>query len=400
MSKFNIDYLLSAEAVRETTKKVYDLALAGKTHFSVDLSKLDNVTEYVLAVINDNYPDGNIPFHSRWGHFRAGGIDRSVELNKLIQNTDPIEAARVKLDLVITSVLLDAGAGDKWNYLEKLTGKSYSRSEGLGVASFHSFIAGDFSSAGSLVADSSGLKNYSVEKLTNSFQVTDLNPLEGLEGRAKLIQKLGEVVEDSKYFPLKRPGSIIDYLLRDNSKTICATEILQAVLYGLGAIWPSRLKEEGVDLGDVWHYPALGEYGPESLVCIHKLSQWLTYSLIEPIIEAGIQVDGVEKLTGLAEYRNGGLLVDSGLLTLRDESLLKDSHSPSSTLIIEWRALTVQLLDLIGEKVQKKLGKDASDFPLAKVLEGGTWWAGRKIAKENRGNLLPPISIKSDGTVF
>jgi hypothetical protein len=126
----------------------------------------------------------------------------------------------------------------------------------------------------------------------------------------------------------------------------------------------------------------------------------MTYSLIEPILEAGFTVPGVEGLTGLAEYRNGGLIVDAGLVSLKNPEAMKQSWSPDSDLVIEWRALTVYLLDQIGSDVQKAIGKTPQEFPLAKVLEGGTWWAGRFLAKEKRTNGDPPISIKSDGTVF
>ena len=48
-------------------------------------------------------------------------------------------------------------------------------------------------------------------------------------------------------------------------------------------------------------------------VPFHKLSQWLTYSLLEPFMETlHLTFDGLELLTGLAEYRNGGLFVDFG----------------------------------------------------------------------------------------
>jgi hypothetical protein len=43
----------------------------------------------------------------------------------------------------------------------------------------------------------------------------------------------------------------------------------------------------------------------------HKLSQWLTYSLLEPFEWAGVPVHGLDALTGLPEYRNGGLLLDA-----------------------------------------------------------------------------------------
>jgi hypothetical protein len=42
----------------------------------------------------------------------------------------------------------------------------------------------------------------------------------------------------------------------------------------------------------------------------------------------------------------------------------------------------------------------SEQFPLAKVLEGGTWWAGRFLAKEKRSDGSPPLQIESDGTVF
>ena len=63
-------------------------------------------------------------------------------------------------------------------------------------------------------------------------------------------------------------------------------------------------------------------------------------------------------------------------------------------------ALTVASLDLIGNAIRKKLKMTSEELPLAKVLEGGTWHAGRKIAKEKRPGGEPPLNIVSDGTVF
>ena len=42
----------------------------------------------------------------------------------------------------------------------------------------------------------------------------------------------------------------------------------------------------------------------------------------------------------------------------------------------------------------------AADMPLACILEGGTWAAGRKIARERRVDGRPPLEVTSDGTVF
>lgn len=170
---------------------------------------------------------------------------------------------------------------------------------------------------------------------------------------------------------------------------------------GFGDIWPSRIQLDETNLGDVWRHQYLAETDPEHcLIPFHKLSQWLTYSLVEPIIESGQIVTGAEKLTGLAEYRNGGLILDTGLISLRDSSEAHMAHKPDSDLIIEWRSLTIQLLDKIAEKIRTKLNFSDEEFPLAKVLEGGTWWAGRKVAKELREDGSPPLQLDSDGTVF
>src|SRR4051812_38211500 len=127
-----IDYLLSTPAIRERASKLFALTESGKTSFRFHSEKLKPTVDYVLQVINKKYPDLNIPFHSRWGHFRAGGIDRAQEFDLLLGGSDSLEKARAKLDLVITSVLLDAGAGSEWSYqerssLKKETG-SYNRS--------------------------------------------------------------------------------------------------------------------------------------------------------------------------------------------------------------------------------------------------------------------------------
>jgi hypothetical protein len=128
----------------------------------------------------------------------------------------------------------------------------------------------------------------------------------------------------------------------------------------------------------------------------HKLSQWLTYSLLEPFGWAGVSVTGIDELTGLPEYRNGGLLVDTGVLRLRDTALAQRNWSVGDELVVEWRALTVALLDELVPLVRAELG---ADVPLACVLEGGTWQAGRTTAHRLRGG-LPPLTIISDGTVF
>ena len=157
---------------------------------------------------------------------------------------------------------------------------------------------------------------------------------------------------------------------------------------------------DGLALGDAWPHPLAGGEGPSAgWMPFHKLSQWLIYSLFEPFEWAGITVNGRNALTGLPEYRNGGLLIDSGVLSLRDPALAARQWQAGDALIIEWRALTVHLIDVIADRVRVMLGRSANQLPLACVLEGGTWAAGRAYAAALRDG-QPPLDIVSDGTIF
>jgi hypothetical protein len=173
--------------------------------------------------------------------------------------------------------------------------------------------------------------------------------------------------------------------------------MLRLVLRALGPIWPGRLSLDGVPLGDcARHYAVPGD----GLVPLHKLSQWLIYSLVEPLIDAGCRVAELDGLTGLAEYRNGGLLLDGGVLVPRDVGLPTRPLDALGEEVVEWRALTVALLDRLAPLVRARLGKSAAEFPLACMLEGGTWAAGRELAAELRQDGGPPLTIVSDGTLF
>jgi hypothetical protein len=183
--------------------------------------------------------------------------------------------------------------------------------------------------------------------------------------------------------------------------TIAAPTILAELLRQLGPIWPSRFALGGVPLGDCWRHPSIvTDDATNGFVPLHKLSQWLAYSLIEPLQTAGISVTDIDGLTGLAEYRNGGLFIDCGVLAFRNPVEAAYDHDVASSLVVEWRALTVALLDALADRLRQRLGLDANSLPLAKVLEGGTWAAGRALASERRPDGSPPVKVVSDGTVF
>ena len=540
-------------------------------HFRIDRSRLQSTAELVVQVMRERYPDGRIPPHSRWRQFEAGGVDRRAELDALLSGRSPAERARAHFDLVVPSVLLDAGAGAAWRYREHaetadslalpvqrrrtddllalldrvgatprgagaarakaavastadaaavaaprpspgngpaadataaagptaapeaapkaapdaapdkatgaapaeapvedpaaapsaapaadpatastatpdtaptvsspasvpasvsasapaaapaqtssvkpaaVTGPTLARSEGLAVASFRAFVGGVFSASADdpLRSDALTLHLLDAAALRDVFQVSTSNPLVGLDGRAGLLSRLGDALraEADRGGGEARPGLLFDRITEGGKRTeVSASELLALVLRVLAPVWTSGPRIVGLPAGDVWPHHWAGhddgdgriDRSTPGFVPFHKLSQWLVYSLLEPLQWAGVQVQGVEELTGLPEYRNGGLLIDTGVIVPRHALDAQRSWKPAEEMVIEWRALTVVLLDELAELVRGQLGMDAAQLPLACVLEGGTWAAGRQLANERREG-APPFKIDSDGTVF
>jgi hypothetical protein len=387
-------WLMTPAAIRERCEKLLLLGLEGRLpHFEVRLDELGEVAHRVAAVTLRDYPDLRIPVHGRMTHFDVGGAPRRHDVARALEGLPASEQARAWIDLVVVSVLLDAGAGAAWGYVDKDRGR-YARSEGLAVASLRAFLAGVFSSdpARPAMADAVGLRAVTAQTLGAAFQVSADNPLVGLPGRVALLHGLADA--------LPRPGVLYDRLLGEASHGLLpAAKILAAVLDGLGGIWPGRLQLGSKNLGDVWPHSSLGR-GTDALVPFHKLSQWLSYSLFEPLEGAGLSVVEPDALTGLAEYRNGGLFIDLGVLVPRDPALLREPYAPDHEAIVEWRALTVALLDRLRPLVATALGLGEPQLALAQLLQGGTWTAGREVAAQKRTGGGPPIHIVSDGTVF
>ncbi|MEN9420233.1 MAG: hypothetical protein RI988_3854 [Pseudomonadota bacterium] len=526
MSRDPLAHLRDPGTIRARCAAVTQAVERGRSGwFTLDRSRLSEAARRVAALTRSRFPDLKIPYHSRWRHFEAGGVDRKAELDTRLAGCTDGQVARAQIDLTVVSVLLDAGAGASWRYREgagaidalalpvhrqqgdellamlgqasgasgpdradgpdgpdgaggtggtgatgqagvtpetratsaageaggfveapaapadkapaaAAPGATYARSEGLAVASFRAFLAGVFSDVPGepLRVDARALKRLDAAALRAVFQVGPSNPLVGLEGRAALLVRLGEVLEELAAVQggEARPGRLYDTLLAASAggalgeaqgepqavvqgrgvgsspSPVPAQAILGALLRDYAPIWLGGSRVLGLPAGDVWPHPWAGSAGPVAgasdpatvgWVPFHKLSQWLTYSLLEPLEWAGVPVVGLEALTGLPEYRNGGLLLDTGVVVPRAAGDLARTWKPSDEFIVEWRALTVTLLDELAVLVREALGPQATDLPLACILEGGTWAAGREIAQELRGG-APPLVIDSDGTVF
>ncbi|KAI1183578.1 hypothetical protein F5B17DRAFT_443327 [Nemania serpens] len=464
-------YLRSLGAVRERCKIVTEKALQNQlNHFDVDLDKFPDVVNFVCRIIKRDYdaPFHTIPGHGRYQHFGVGGRDRIAHLLSTFDAVDNTEKCRRLIDLFLVSVLLDAGAGTTWSFKSADSGKVYRRSEGLAIASLEMFKSGLFSGnpSNKYQVDKDGLRKLTVEQLAKGLQSRPGNEVAGLEGRAQLLIRLGDALAEKTDFfgETARPGNMIDYLLahpttQASSSPIVVLPVLWNVLMsGLAPIWPtSRTAINGISLGDAWPCSSMPQAPPprppppaqssvsnspptfspfppqqqsqsnattepwESILPFHKLTQWLTYSLMQPMTSLlRIQFAGTELLTGLPEYRNGGLFVDLGVLTLKkaDEERglrhyarvlgasgveVAPMFEPGDDVVVEWRGVTVGFLDKLCADVNVALRNELNggELTLAQLLEAGSWKGGREIAEVSRPNTKePPILIDSDGTVF
>jgi hypothetical protein len=403
--------LMRAATIRERCLRVTQWVEAGKSQYwRVDRSRLESAVSEVASVALERFPDLRIPFHSRWRHFESAGIDRTAELALALSGAgfaaESEQSLAARIDLCVISVLLDAGAGPHWVYTDRL-GSRLQRSEGLGVASFEAFTAGRFanSSDAPLRGDAQRLAAFDLESLATLFQVRDDNLLEGLQGRLQLLVSLGRALLGAG---LDRVSDLYRPLLArtataSSSRRLPASALLETTVHALAPVWVKASEAPDGSRGDLWPHPAARSdpHGDPSdgWVAFHKLSQWLCYSLIEPLQAAGFVVADLDALTGLPEYRNGGLLVDCGVIALRDRNAADRIWLPGDTLVTEWRALTVALIDELAGQLRIRLDRTAQSLPLASILEGGTWAAGRRLAQKYR-NGRPPLEVDTAGTLF
>ncbi|KAJ1643224.1 hypothetical protein J3B02_002345 [Coemansia erecta] len=437
-SSDSVRFLRSLDAVRQRSEAVYALGQQGRLqHFALDESKIVNVAEYVISLIaRDHGSIDSVPTHGRWRSYcvTIAGEQRDLVSEHVARwraaGINERECARRIIDLFVVSVLIDAGAGSQWKYQDKEAG-TLTRTEGLGMAALRMFENGAFSSSADnpFQADAPALVNLTDELLLKGFQVSEDNPLLGASNRAELLRRLGAaLVQQTRFFGDKskadspRPGFMLDYLANCADKeTVGIDDLWEVIVEGFAPVWPaSRTQLDGVSLGDVWPCTTLAKQARdqnsdiECLVPFHKLSQWLTWSLLEVIVRLGrLTVADTSKLTGLPEYRNGGLFVDMDVLALNEIDRIRGLAHPearqvplfdgSDPVIVEWRALTVALLDRVADIIKQKCCADGvvPDMFLGRVLEGGTWKAGREMAAELRCDTKdPPINIVSDGTLF
>ncbi|KAI0178395.1 hypothetical protein BJ166DRAFT_50097 [Pestalotiopsis sp. NC0098] len=429
-----ITYLLSLKAVRERSRLVLQAAKEGALNsFDYDEPRMNEVSKVVIDIIKRDFgPDryAEIPPHGRWQHFNVGGVDR---IGSLLSQwsaegcDDKLEQTRRLLDLFFVSVLVDAGVGDKWTFAEPGSeGRVYGRSEGTAVASLYMFKAGCFSSDKSKPhsVDSAALQGITEELFSEQFQITAENPMVGVSSRVKLWNAVGQQLGNGPqiFGAQGRPGSMVDYLIKTAKEpnTLDYTDLWSVLQGVLIPSWPKeRTHLSGNPIGDAWPLKVLADRAAAkgdtseaaAIAPFHKLTQWLGYSLLIPLTRVlGITVINDDLGTGLPEYRNGGLFYDLGALRLKPAVLEAGRRASGQDLplypatgdtVVEWRAMTVALLDELHRLVSEHFEKEGVKLNLAQMLEAGSWLGGRELAAKLRPETKSsPILFEGDGTLF
>ena len=342
-----------------------------------------------------------MPFHSRWRHFVWNGEDRWASLDRRTRWPNAAARGRAAFDLAIVSVLLDAGAGPQWQYRDRRNRAEHRPLRRLGarkprdVCRRRFLVRSERSAAGRRRRAGAACRRRARARLSGH----DIQSA-GRGRRPRAICCAGSatlIASKPDVFGRKtRRGRAACSIILPRWPVAAAfprRHILAELLRHLGPIWPSRLTLGGVPLGDCWRHPSLTTAdATNGLVPLHKLSQWLAYSLIEPLQWSGIAVTDIDGLTGLSEYRNGGLFVDLRRVAASRSGRCRARVTMSPrALVVEWRALTVALLDKLADEMRRRLGMDAKPCRLPKCWKAAP---GRPDAS-SRGKSAPTARRRS-----
>ncbi|MBD1544772.1 DUF1688 family protein [Roseibium aggregatum] len=386
------DRLLTARAVRERAEAVFEAAQAGSlAHVAVDLGKLPEVVARTVAAIETGYPDFQIPPFGCWRAFEAGGHDRWSALAGARGFDTPEAFLRAAADLAILSHVLSVPVRDGWALNDAMTGETFSGREGLAVGVLSMFAAGSFSAdpADPLRADAHALIRLEEDEIAWGLQLDRNRDGEMILSVTELLRRLGEATglrpDLFEVDGATRPGYVVDRFFADSANApVELTALLEALLDGLSPMWQGGAQLDDVTLGDAWHHSTLlQDLDAPGIVPFHLPAQEMAYALVEPFAWVGVEVAGLDGLTGLANLEHAALFLDTGVLTFKGAPDAEPDGPAALDLAIELRALTIALIDRLATTLRQELDAPEGALPLTCIMEGGTIPAGREVLLKN-----------------
>ena len=436
--------------------------------FRLDRSALDLLARRVTAHLQAQVGAASTFKAPFWQQLQSGGVDRLAELSQLLSSEPAAEQARAWADLALLGGLLGADPGPRWRYTEQqalppaafaqatpdellalldragktpvvanvpledsVTASSTPSSTtasttppttsggstGLALATFRAFVAGAFSAdkAHPCRADAATLRHVDVAALRAMLQGTPQNAIHGLEGRAAVLSRLGQLLParlSDLVLPLRTPAEAGSEAGLGASLEVTASALFKSLLTALTPAWPSA-PVQGLPAGDVWSHRWAGEavgadlganlatdlgtdLGTSGWVPLHAAAQALVGALALPLQHAGYGLTGLQTLTASADCNTSALLLAAGVIVPRQQRLLSQTLKLGDEAVIECRALTVTLFDELTEKVSSLLqpasGTNAAGLQVAEVVHA--------TAAVLAGGGAPSLRIAGDGALF
>jgi hypothetical protein len=310
--------------------------------------------------------------------------------------------------------------------------------EGLAIATYRAFVAGAFSASRHQPcrADAATLRHMDVAAVRALFQGTPQNLLPGLEGRAAVLSRLGQLLQTLPQGAQARPFDLLPMLAATATTALPAPEtpllqapvLLRELLHQAASIWPAP-RAQSLPAGDAWQHAwagaAVGRAEPgeapagspvsehhtqtvplqdpatSGWVPLHAMAQTLVAALALPVAKAGGQLQGLHRLTASADHATSALLLQAGVLLPRHPGLLQETWKVSDEAVVECRAATVALLCELAEHVQRELdarhapGGHAPTLTAAQVAQ-----ATAAVVATRPGPVHQGLRIESDGALL
>lgn len=403
--------LRTTPTVRERCAQLLARARAGgSAWFEIREEAAVTTVNEVVTAARARYPRRPIPIRSLWRHLEAGGADPRGDVHRLMAGQPGTAWTQARIDLAVVSWLLALPGAPDWTYTEPSSGRVLAGEAALAVATLHAFHAGLFSSDPErpLQADALGLRAVVTDRLAQALQVHDAPRRSELSRRVIRLRRLGELMaQQPEVFGAQgRPSGVFDLIITPyghgvpHTADVDAHDILSQLLTCLSGLWPSGSQIGGVPLGDCWPHPAVQADGPTNgWVPFHTTLQDLTSSLLEPFLWGGAQVHGINSLTAPADRCHATLLLDTGLLRLREPHSTGVEWSTRDEIVVEWRALTLALMDEIAPRVCASLKQSVTQLPMGCILQAGTVAAGQALTQRLRGG-QPVLKVAADTDFF
>ena len=399
--------------MRERAHRMLAIGLDDELPISaIDLDRLDGAVDLVLETTRKAYPT------STCRSIRAGGTSSSTATTagraSPTQHRWPDRAARARaeFDLAIVSVLLDAGAGPTWRYRDaadrrgdRPLGRAWRwRASRCSRPALSRPMPRD-----PLRADADVLANLAVADLARGFQVArrqsagrPRGPRRSAAPPRQAGRREAGCLRHATTAAARRPVRSARGAGR-RAAASRARRSCRELLQQLGPIWPSRLTLGGIPLGDCWRHPALTTRRRDQRP--GAAAQALAMAgLFADRAAADAPASTSPTSTASPASPNIAMAACSSIPACwrsATPTMPQREHDVASPLVVEWRALTVALLDRSPTAVRQRLGLDArvaaAGEDAAKAAPGPR---AARIARERRADGSPPLKVISDGTVF